>query len=251
MNDKKIILFDLDDTLLDFKKGEANAVKAMFEKYNISYTKENINLYRSANLKWWHILELGKASKEEILVNRFKDFFESINLFIDKSIDKSTDLSIDYKEVNKFFLDHLSHESYLIDGVIDVLKEIKKRGAKIFIISNGIKYVQDGRLAKQKELVKLIDKIYLSDDIGYVKPDTKFMEYILNDNPGINKEDMIIVGDSLTSDIKLGVNSGIETILVSNGYDKNMSDKNIKIYDKPTYIVYNLNDVLNIIFYNY
>lgn len=247
MNDKKIILFDLDDTLLDFKKGEANAVKAMFEKYNIPYTKENINLYRSANLKWWHILELGKASKEEILVNRFKDFFESINLFIDKS----SDLSIDYKEVNKFFLDHLSHESYLIDGVIDVLKEIKKRGAKIFIISNGIKYVQDGRLAKQKELVKLIDKIYLSDDIGYVKPDTKFMEYILNDNPGINKEDMIIVGDSLTSDIKLGVNSGIETILVSNGYDKNMSDKNIKIYDKPTYIVYNLNDVLNIIFYNY
>ena len=237
MSKYKALLFDLDDTLLDFKKGELCAVKAMFEKYNIAYTKENIDKYRDANLKGWHNLELGKATKDEILVNRFKEFFESINLQIEDGFDV----------VNKYFLDYLSHESYLVEGALDVLKELKKNNYKIFLISNGIKYVQMGRLNKQQEMCEYLDKIYLSDDLGIVKPDKRFIDFILNDNKDLKREDLIIIGDSLTSDVKLGVNTNIDTILVLNGYINYNLNKNTKTYDKPTYIVYNLYDVLNLL----
>lgn len=222
------LLLDLDDTILDFQKAEKYAICKLMEHYSIDANDENISRYHEINLQYWKKLELGLVEREELILLRFVDFF---NLF-NKKINKE-----DAKDVNKLYFDYLSSVVFFIPNSKEVLMELKKK-YKIYLITNGVKRVQERRLSLLGDFRNVFDKVFISEVIGYTKPDVRFSEFVLNDIK-VSKDECLIIGDSLSSDIMLGINSSIDTCWF-NPHNKT-SDLNIK------FIIKDIKELLDIL----
>ena len=221
----KYLLFDLDNTLLDFTKAEARALKSTFEKFDIPYNETNVSLFRKYNLKYWSLFEEGKISKERLLVKRFEDFFASID------IDK-----VNPDEFNTYYLDQLTNGSEEIDDANYLLENLNNYD--ISIITNGVSLTQRKRISRSR-LNKYFNHLYISDEIGYQKPKVEFFDYVFKDLNIKDKKEVLLIGDSLTSDISGGIQYGIDTVW--------FNPKKIDSLVKPTYIINNLKELLNIL----
>lgn len=228
MKEYTSLLLDLDDTILDFQKAEKYAICKLMEHYSIDANDENISRYHEINLQYWKKLELGLVEREELILLRFVDFF---NLF-NKKINKE-----DAKDVNKLYFDYLSSVVFFIPNSKEVLMELKKK-YKIYLITNGVKRVQERRLSLLGDFRNVFDKVFISEVIGYTKPDVRFSEFVLNDIK-VSKDECLIIGDSLSSDIMLGINSSIDTCWF-NPHNKT-SDLNIK------FIIKDIKELLDIL----
>ena len=195
----KAILFDLDDTILSFKKSEEYAIEKVFEKYHIDNTTTNKELYSSINISYWKRLEKKEITKEELLKRRFNDFFHELNI-------ESNDEKV--KEANDTYFKYLTSVAFLEENSKRLLYILKEHYC-LYIISNGIKYVQEKRLNLVSDVRDCFRKIFISEDIGYPKPQKEFIDYVLKHVP-YEKSELLIVGDSYTSDILLGLNNGID-----------------------------------------
>ncbi len=221
---KKILLMDLDNTLLDFTRSEKEALTNTLSHYGITPNEELLNQYALINQKYWSLLEKKEAKREDIVYLRFEEFFKTcLNMTIDGHLP------------NKIYHDLLKELGYPFDESESFLKRAKEEGYKIFIISNGSKSINPFRIEKSG-LKGYFDEIYISEEVGYDKPDVRFFDPLLKKYP--NKEDMVIIGDSLSSDIQAGINLGIPTIW----YNKT----NIKS-DKPDYEIKHLDEIFDIL----
>lgn len=222
----KILLLDLDDTILDFQKSEKVAISLLMEKYNVNPTEELIHQYHLINKKYWELFEQGKIEKSNLLVQRFDEFFSTLGY-----------KNIDSEQVNKDYFEILSSVPFEIDGAYEFLEEVSKK-YEIYIITNGAVQVQSKRLSKVN-VTKFFKKIYMSEAIGYQKPDVRYFEYVLKDLNLENKKDAVIIGDSISSDIQGGINIGIDTIW----YNPNKKTSHVK----STYEVKNYQEILLIL----
>ncbi len=221
----KIILFDIDDTLLDFSKSEEIAISNLMKYYNIIPTKENCELYHRINIKYWKMFENKQITRNALLVERFKDFFKEFNI------------EDDFEKTNNLYFDILSQLAYVIEGAEDLLEKLSKN-YDLYGVTNGTTRVQKGRLAKTN-IHKFLKQIYLSEEIGFQKPDIKYFDFVFEDIKIINKEEVLIIGDSVTSDIQGGINAGIDTVWYNP--KENVSDI------KCTYIVKNYQEIMIIL----
>ncbi|MDD3796912.1 MAG: YjjG family noncanonical pyrimidine nucleotidase [Lachnospiraceae bacterium] len=194
----KNIFFDLDDTILDFHKAEHIAVKKTLEELGIAATQELLDRYSVLNEQQWKLLELGSLTREEVKVRRYTLLFQEISS--DASPEKA---ALTYEEF-------LSHGHYFIEGAEEMLRHLSKN-YRLYLASNGFAYVQRGRL-KSAGIEKYFDNIFISEEIGANKPGKDFFDYCFRQIPEFKKEESLIVGDSLTSDIKGGINAGITTV---------------------------------------
>lgn len=222
----KILLLDLDDTILDFQKSEKVAISLLMEKYDVVPNEELIHRYHLINKKYWELFEQGKIEKSKLLVQRFDEFFETLG---------RTD--VDSNKVNEDYFEILSSVPFELDGAYEFLEEASKK-YEIYIITNGAVQVQSRRLSKVN-VTKFFKKIYMSEAIGYQKPDVRYFEYVLNDLNLKNKNEAIIIGDSASSDIQGGINIGIDTIW----YNPNKKTSHVK----STYEVRNYQEILSIL----
>lgn len=222
----KNILFDLDDTLLDFKKSEHSALTKTLINLDIEPSEENISTYSRINAEQWKLLELGKITRDEVRLRRYSLFFEAIGI------------SRDPKVAGAYYEDKLSNECFLIDGAIETLDELFGKYS-LYVVSNGNAHVQRGRI-KCADLAKYFDGIFISHEIGYTKPSVEFFNFCFENIKDFKREKTVIVGDSLSSDIKGGKNAGITTIWFNpDGIDAGdmRPDYEIKsIYDLPSLI---------------
>ena len=193
-----VLLFDLDNTLLDFDYAEHEAFKNANLKFGLPFTEELYAKYHVINDGWWKRYEKGLYKKEEIVVLRFKEYLEL------------TGIQINPDEFNKTFLSNLANGTKTIDGAYEVLKTLKEMGKTIYSASNGVTKVQEKRLGSQP-FRKFIDDIFVSEEMGFPKPELGFF---INAQKKANVtfgSDALIIGDSLTSDIKGGNQIGIDT----------------------------------------
>lgn len=205
----KYILWDIDGTVLDFHKAEHLAINALFEKYKIgTCTDEMLSLYKEINIKYWQRLERNELTKNEILVCRFRDFFEKIG--------------VDSKIAGSFNDDYqLALGDYII--YVDNAKEIllsQKGKYVIAAVTNGTKIAQEKKLSLSG-LDKLFDEIFISECIGIEKPNQGFFDFVFDKLQITNKKEAIIIGDSLTSDMKGGFLYGIDTCWFNPTHQKN------------------------------
>ncbi len=220
------IFIDLDDTILDFLKAEEVALSKTLKKFNIEPTKEIITLYSKINDSLWKKLETSEMTREQILVERFRLLFESLKK------------ECDYNLCNETYKANLSQGHWFIDGAEELLKSLYKKH-KLYIVSNGTTSVQKGRI-KSANIEKYFDGIFLSQEIGFNKPNVKFFEKCFEKIGDFDKNNAIILGDSVSSDIKGGINAGIKTCL----YDpKNKFSGDIK----PDYIIHTLDEFLSLV----
>lgn len=224
----KAILWDIDGTLLDFLKAEKHGIRTCFAKFGMGEcTDEMLARYSKINRKWWQKLERGECTKPETLRGRFEEFFCTEGL--------TTEYVDQFNEAYQF---HLGDHAFFCDGGEETVRELKNH-VKQYAVTNGTALAQDRKLQKSG-LDQLLDGIFISERIGFEKPDIRFFDAVFAAIP-FKKEECIIVGDSLTSDIRGGMNAGIRTVFYN--------PKNIPL-PKEHHIDYNihsLTDVINII----
>ena len=195
----KYLLWDIDGTVLDFLASEAYAIRALFEKYNIGECDdEKLRLYSGINVKYWQKLERGEMTKPEILVERFREFFGIIG--VDASIAES--FNLDYQVT---LGDH-------IEFVGDAEKILLSQKGKYVLaaVTNGTKVAQEKKL-RFSGLDKVFDAIFISENVGAEKPSKEFFDYVFEKLGITDKKEVLIIGDSLTSDMKGGITAGIDT----------------------------------------
>ena len=197
MMDKPVVLLDLDDTLLDFKKAEARALSKSLTELGVPHDETVLERYNVLNLRYWERLENGELTREQVLVGRFVQLLEEIGAEADPA-----DLRDRYEQ-------NLSVGHFFVEGAEALLKTLQGR-CRLFLVSNGTAVVQQGRLASAG-ISEYFEQIFISQELGVNKPEREYFERCFAGIPGFDRERCIIVGDSLTSDIRGGINAGIAT----------------------------------------
>jgi len=197
MWDYDILLFDADRTLLDFDKSEFMALKQVFHEYGIEFNDARHNKYSKINHDLWDQHELGLISRDRLIYKRFEDFFMQESMKIN---------SVEIEERYQFLL---SENAYLIDGALELIKDLSEK-YEVYIVTNGVNETQMKRLVATG-IVKYVGDIFISDEIGYQKPTKEYFDIVFSRIPNFEKKKTIIIGDSLTSDIKGGNNAGVDT----------------------------------------
>ena len=191
------VFLDLDDTILDFHKAEAIALTETLKTLSVEPTSDRLALYSQINAAQWRRLESGEITRSEVLVTRFRLFFDSIG--VTKSCEQAQ------REYEK----RLSQGHYFIDGAEEMLRKLSDSYA-LYMVSNGNLRVQEGRL-RSADIAKYFRDIFISEQIGADKPSPVFFERCFARIPHFKPECAIIVGDSLTSDIRGGIYAGVRT----------------------------------------
>lgn len=191
------VFLDLDDTLLDFHRGEATALAAALRQVGIVPTSEVLERYSAINAQQWQLLEQGLLTREEVLVRRFDLLFAELG--VECSSQETRDL---YEGLLRQQHDFLPGGRELLGALAPYYD--------LYIASNGTAAVQDQRLSDAGILPYCKD-IFISQRLGAVKPQKEFFDACFARIPGFCLEETIIIGDSLTSDIKGGLNAGLHT----------------------------------------
>ena len=221
----KFVFLDLDDTILDFQKGERAAIRRTFMQIGIEPSEEIIKRYIEINLECWQALERGEMSRDQVLIGRFERLFSELGV------------NASAVEAQEIYENLLSMEHDFLPGGKELLEEFRECGMyKLFMATNGIPQVQKPRI-RDSRVGEYFEKIFISEEIGYAKPDNRFFEICFKEIDGFKKKEAIIVGDSLSSDIKGGINSGILTCHFN---PKDKPYGNIK----PDYKINNLSELI-------
>ena len=211
----KVILWDIDATLLDFLAAEKAAIRYCFEKHGLgTCTDEMLARYTVINKRYWEMLERGEMSKPEILVNRFKEFFATEGI--------ETDCANDF---NESYQVALGDTICFRDNGYELVQKLQGNYRQ-FAVTNGTFVAQERKLRKSG-LGELMEEAFISDLIGYEKPSIEFFDHVFGKIGSYNKDEVIIVGDSLTSDMQGGNNAGILCCWYNPTHQENT--KNVKI----------------------
>ncbi len=222
-------LFDNDDTILDFKKCEWEAVREVFKRNGVAYDDATIQRYSIINDRYWKLSERGEITVDELTTKRFTTLLEELGR---GDVDGSA-LNLDYRET-------LANYAYPVEGMIEFIKELSEYG-EVDIITNGIPKVQRSRLAIAG-IDKIVAHIFISGEIGINKPAKEYFDHVLANIAEKDKEKIVVIGDSLTSDIKGANNSGLDCVWFNPKKHENSG------IAEPTYIVNNIDQLREILF---
>lgn len=193
------VLWDVDGTLLDFLASEKVSVRKCFEHFSFGdCTEEKLRLYSEINRSWWEKLERNECTKYETLSYRFRDFFREIGVDF-----------TDYDALNVYYQKQLGENASFFPGARECLLALKGRYLQA-AVTNGTRPVQKRKL-ELTGLDRVFDAVFISDEIGFEKPNPEFFDAVFRALPDSRREETIIIGDSLSSDIKGGKAAGIRT----------------------------------------
>ena len=196
------ILLDADNTIFDFEKCEHTALRETLAGAGLPFDDDIAKSYSSINDALWKKLEQGIVTSDELRVRRFSELVEKCFTKM-KMPDPQT--------LSEAFVSSLSRQTILIENTESYMSELC-RHCEIYIITNGIAEVQRSRFDKST-IKQYVKKVYISGELGAKKPDSSFFDMVLNDLPQKDKSRIIVVGDSLSSDMQGGKNAGLTTCL--------------------------------------
>ena len=191
----KNIFLDLDDTILNFTAGEAKALSQTLREAGIEPTEAILDRYHIINTAHWELLEEGRLTRDEVLVQRFEQLFRE-----------------------------------------QLLKDLSSR-YDLYLASNGAAAVQNPRL-DDAGLRPYFKGIFISEEMGADKPSKAFFDACFAAIPGFRLEETVMVGDSLTSDIRGGSNAGLRTVWF------NPLGKEPRADIRPSYTIHALSELL-------
>ena len=197
----EFLFLDLDDTILDFHMQESVAIRKTLLGVGVEPTEDNCALYSKINLRHWKMLEKGEITREELIWHRFAELFDVLGV------------TADPKQTAENYMDNLSQGHYFLPGAEKSVQQLALK-YRLYIASNGTARVQEKRLASSG-LNRYFERIFISQNIGVNKPDKGFFDGCFAQIPNFDPAKAMIVGDSLSSDIRGGKNAGILTCWVN------------------------------------
>lgn len=220
------LLFDVDDTILDFKAAELQGLSKLFGNQGYELTDELLSSYQILNQQLWKDYEENKRTREEVLNTRFGLFFEQLGKKVD-----SVAMEQEYRH-------YLNQGAQRLGNSLEIIADLSNK-ANLYVVTNGVAKTQYQRLEAAK-LLPYFKEIFVSETIGYQKPRIEFFQHVFNKIAPVDLEKTVIIGDSLSSDIKGGQNAGIDTIWLNANQQETPTIK-------PTYTIQNLDDLYQIL----
>ncbi|MCK5674671.1 MAG: YjjG family noncanonical pyrimidine nucleotidase [Spirochaetales bacterium] len=223
----KTLLFDLDGTILDFSKTEEAAINAAYKTiFDTKPTENLLTVYHKINSDLWKEFEKGSINIKDLKKKRFSDLFVHF------------DLNAHPEVFSNIYLSELGKGGYLLEGAMDILNFCKKN-YRLAAITNGIGDVQRSRI-RVAEIEHFFETIVISEDVGIAKPDPGIFTITLKNMKLMNKKEVLMIGDSLSSDILGGINAGIDTCWINtNGIDP--------VDIKPVYTITKISELIEIL----
>ena len=196
MNKFEIILWDVDQTLLDFDKSQDHAIRYSFKKFGMEADEEIVSLYAAINEAYWKRLELGEVTKSQLLTGRFEQLFQELGITHVAAADFAT-----------VYQKALGSVYYFRDNAYELCSKLKGK-VRQYAVTNGVSKTQRNKL-HLSGLDQILEGIFVSEEIGYPKPYIEYFEQCFQKIPDFKKDRAIIIGDSLSSDMKGGNLAGI------------------------------------------
>lgn len=227
MDKIKAILLDIDNTILDFNKCADKAIKIAFEKFGLEYNENTINVFIEQNDLLWLRIEKGEITRQDLHKIRFNIIFKALGI------------TGDGEKTETEFRNALYNIAETVDGASELVKYLSSK-YKVYSASNAIYNQQLNRL-KMAGLYDYFSGFFVSEKIGHQKPTKEFFDYCYDNIGGLEKEQIIMIGDSLTADIIGAKNYGIKSIWFNR--DKKQNDLTIV----PDFTVNKLEEIKNIL----
>lgn len=193
----RTVFLDLDDTILDFTRAEAEALRRALTEADAPADDAVLARYHAINTAQWELLEEGVLTREQVLLGRFDILFGELGLV------RSA------REICERYEGYLAEGHWFIPGAEALLKTLAPR-YDLYLASNGTAQVQYRRL-EDAGIRRYFREIFISRELGADKPSPAFFERCFAAIPGFSRECAVMVGDSLTSDIRGGKNAGLRT----------------------------------------
>lgn len=209
------ILWDLDQTLLDFDRSMDYAVRAVFRQYDLYIDDSIVAQYDAINRDHWNRLERGEISKEEVKVGRFRVLLRELGI----SHVKPEEIAASYQI-------ELGSVYYYIDGAKELVTKLREDGYRQYVVTNGVNATQSNKM-KLSGLDQIMDGVFVSELMGYPKPMKGFFDACFAMLPEGTREHCILIGDSLTSDMMGANNAGITACWFNPARQEN--DINVRI----------------------
>lgn len=231
----RILLFDVDNTLLDFDANEAESFRSMLEEVGESWTEEIYETYKNLNTRLWRSIERNEITVEEGVNRRFSDLMA----YYGKEVDG--------RQWESVYRRHLNQGIQEMPQVHQVLGRLRKEGYELYVITNGVEETQVSRMSRSG-LDKYFRRLFISGAIGAGKPSKEFFDYVKDHIEKFCEKDALVIGDSLTSDIKGGIDAGIDTCWVCRQAESDEREK--QLYErelKPSYIIGKLTELFSIL----
>ena len=195
------VVLDADGTLFDYDRAETEALSAAFASFDACPDASALAVYREVNDRLWKAFERGEVTQERLRTQRFADLFAAIGLTLDPD------------RFSQTYLTHLARGTYLINDAEHVVRSLRSE-VRLVLLTNGLADVQRPRLARSA-LRGLFDAVVISEEVGVAKPDGRVFDICFRHMGRPAKSSVLMVGDSLSSDIRGGIDYGIDTCWVN------------------------------------
>lgn len=197
MKPYRYLLFDADGTLFDFDRAEGEALRQTLRAHGLPWSDQTRSLYREINQNLWQEFEKGLIDKARLQSERFRRLLQQVPL------------TGDPEQINRSYLAELGRCGFLFNGAEAVCRGLSAN-YHLAIITNGIASVQYARF-NRSPLSAFISDLFISEKIGYQKPQAEFFDYVLHALQISDRRSALVIGDSLTADILGGINAGLDT----------------------------------------
>lgn len=202
MKKYEYLLFDADNTLLDFTEAERRAFRFTCEKCGLHYSEELQDTYSRINKSLWEKLELGGITLTNLKLERFR-------LLLIHCDGGETDDTVARAELMRdTYTGALAEQGCLIDGAEELCANLSKK-YKMYLVTNGIAKIQRSRLSLTP-LLQYFSGVFISEEIGYAKPSTEYFDHVLSTIGDADRSKYLVIGDSLTSDCDGAIASGLD-----------------------------------------
>ncbi|PHK50648.1 YjjG family noncanonical pyrimidine nucleotidase [Staphylococcus edaphicus] len=224
----KSLLIDFDDTLVDFHDAEAYAFYKMTKQFQITTNENDLKIFMKINQAHWDAFQQNELTKAEVLSKRFEAYFHLHQM------------TVDGKLADQIFRDELANAPIKhFDLTIETLKQLKEEH-DLYIVTNGVLETQERRIAKTK-IGHWFKGVFVSEQTGFQKPMPEFFDYVFNEIGEDKRNNAMIIGDSISSDILGGKNAGIETCW----FNPRHKDNDTEI--KPDYVINVLSEMISLV----
>lgn len=193
----KAILWDLDQTLLNFDLSMDHAIRAVFKRFGLAINDAIVAQYDAINRSYWNRLELGEITKEEVKTGRFRTLLKELGIY-----------HISPEEIAAIYQEELGSVFFYMDGARELVTKLREMGYRQYVVTNGVNSTQANKM-RLSGLDQIIDGVFVSELMGYPKPMKEYFDACFAALPDVKREECILVGDSLTSDMRGANNAGI------------------------------------------
>lgn len=204
--DYPYLLFDADNTLFDFRRSLEWSIEETLTELCGNFERIWYHKFVHVNDELTEALERGEITVQNLKQNRFSNFVERVGL------------SLDPEAVRQLYNEYLAKCTFLIEDAEEVVSQLSAKGHRMILITNGSRVVQRPRFSAAP-ITKHFEKIIISEEVGASKPNPKIFQFAMDALGNPPKDQVLMIGDNLKSDIQGGIDFGIDTCWF-NPFDK-------------------------------